>query len=152
MSQDCSPLEYSWKWNAPGSQPEVRYSWEPYNPGQDSCVNPLNHKHSHEYMRDIKRVVPHVDFTLCQHFLDILEQGDQPTSNLLHAVDQPRSEGFDLKSYVTPRDFKIPVDRDSITKREWHEAIEKLNPDNASHKALKEFLETNPEGKLMSPL
>jgi hypothetical protein len=156
MAHDGSPLEYSWKWNTPTTAPEVRYSWEAYNPGSDSCLNPKNHALSLDYMCDVPQVVPQVDFTWSRHFLKMIERGDRPASNFLHAVEFHRdtcnsNSGLDLKSYFLPRNFKLLVGGELETQDEWDEAIEALDPENASHRALKEFLANNPEGKKMVP-
>jgi hypothetical protein len=152
MAHDCSPLEYSWKWNLATSKPEVRYSWEPFNPGHDSCLDPLNHALSLEYMRDVATVVPNADFTWSRHFLELIERGDRPSSNFLHAVDHHRSEGLDLKSYFITRNSKLIVEGAPTTQDEWDEAITKLDPNNGSYHALKNFLANNSEGKLLSPV
>lgn len=151
MAHDGSPLEYSWKWNTPTTEPEIRYSWEAYNPGWDSCLNPKNHALSLEYMRDVPKVVPHVDFTWSRHFLKMIEAGDRRASNFLHAVEFHRSSGLDLKSYFLPRNFKLLVGGESETQDEWNDAISALDPNNTSHHALKEFLANNAEGKQMVP-
>jgi DMATS type aromatic prenyltransferase len=94
-------------------------------------------------MRDVPKVVPDVDFTLSRHFLGLIEQGDRQTSSFLHAIDH-RAQGLDLKSYF--------ITRDESTGKEWDEAITKLDPDNAAHHTLKNFLTNNSEGKLMFPM
>lgn len=151
MAHDGSPLEYSWKWNTATSEPEIRYSWEAFNPGEDSCLNPQNHALSLDYMRDVHRVVPNVDFTWSRHFLGLIEQGDRPASNFLHSVEYHRTQGIDLKSYFLPRNYKLLVGGESTTQAEWDEAITKLDPNNESHQALKEFLANNEEGKGLIP-
>lgn len=98
-------------------------------------------------MRDVLRVVPDADFTWSRHFLELIEQGDRPSSSFFHAVDHHHSKGLDLKSYLIRRDGE-----ELTTQNEWDEAITKLDPNNASHHAVKDFFANNPEGKLSSPV
>ncbi|KAI5868213.1 aromatic prenyltransferase [Durotheca rogersii] len=152
MAHDGSPLEYSWKWNTTNSLPEVRYSWEPYNPGADSTANPRNHEVSLDYMKHISKVVPQADFTWARHFLSEIETGDRPTSNFLHAVEFHRKKPFDLKSYFLPRATKLLEGGDSGVMKEWDDAVVKLDPKNPTREVLRKFLKTNPEGQALSPV
>ncbi|KAH7322473.1 aromatic prenyltransferase [Stachybotrys elegans] len=143
MAQDCSPIEYAWKWNTATSKPQISYSWEALNPGSESCQDPKNHRLSLQYMNDVRRVVPHADFTVSRFFLEAIENGTRKPSNFLHAIDHG-SERLELKSYL--------LVRDESTMNEWHDAITKLDPENPAHHALKGFLTENPEGRLFSPI
>lgn len=98
-------------------------------------------------MRSLARVIPQADFTWSQHFLGLIENGDRPSSNLIHDMDHHRSVGLDLKSYIVRRGGG-----ESTTQNEWDNAVTKLDSNNAIHHAIKDFLADNPEGKLSSPL
>ncbi|KAI1390512.1 aromatic prenyltransferase [Hypoxylon trugodes] len=152
MAHEGSPLEYSWKWNTTTSQPEIRYSWEPFNPGSDRNSNPLNHANSLDYMQTVSHIVRDVDFTWARHFLRELEKEDRPASYFLHAVEYNPAGKLGLKSYFAPRCFKLLEGGDSMVKKEWDDAITKLGPSNACRDNLMEFLANNPEGKLMKPI
>lgn len=102
-------------------------------------------------MRDVLKVVPEADFSLSLHFLNEIERDDQPASHFLHAVDHHQTRGLALKSYLSPQNYGNSVSRRSMTLNEFNAAISKLDPNNPSHEALKIFLETNPEGRLLNP-
>ncbi|KAI1810885.1 aromatic prenyltransferase [Poronia punctata] len=153
MAHEGSPLEYSWRWNSssPDSKPEIRYSWEPFNPGSGGTSDPSNHALSVDYMQKVAAVLPDVDFTWANHFLAEIEQGDRASSNFLHAVEFHREQPFDLKSYFLPRNLKLLEGGDSNTMEEWYRAIKKLSTHNPSCDVMMDFLANSPEGKIMVP-
>jgi hypothetical protein len=152
MAHDGSPLEYSWKWNTSNGEPDIRYSWEPFNPGSGTTADPQNHALSLDYMRKVTRVLPDVDFTWANFFLQEIETGDQPASRFLHAVEYNRTKKFGLKSYFLPRNYKLLEGGDSVTMKQWDESIVKLNPKNAGRDTLMNFLGNNAEGKVLEPV
>ncbi|KAI8933233.1 hypothetical protein NX059_009866 [Plenodomus lindquistii] len=151
MAHDGSPLEYSWKWNTSTGKPDVRYSWEPFNPGSGRTVDPRNHALSLDYMRTVKQVLPGADFTWITSLLEGIESGDQKASHFLHAVEYSQTKPFGLKSYFLPRDYKILQAGSATTMDEWDKVILKLNPNNAGRDILMKFLSSNPQGKLLQP-
>lgn len=151
MAHDGSPLEYSWKWNTSSGKPDVRYSWEPFNPGSGRTTDPQNHALSLDYMRTVKQVLPGVDFTWITSLLQEIEGGDQKASHFLHAVEYSQTKAFGLKSYFLPRDYKILQAGSATTMDEWDRVILKLNPNNAGRDTLMKFLSGNPQGKLLQP-
>lgn len=153
MAHDGSPLEYSWKWNTTTSEPDIRYSWEPFNPGADSIGNPKNHAISLDYMKKVPRVAPDADFTWARYFLAELEKdNDQPALRFLHAVEFNRTKKFGLKSYFLPRAYKLLEGGDSETMAEWDAAVMKLDPTNAGRKTLMDFIASNFEGQVLIPV
>lgn len=104
-------------------------------------------------MRDVATVVPDADFTLSRHFLNEFERQDRAASQFIDAVDHHQSQGLALKSYLVPRGYgeQDPASRKAMTLNEFHGAISKLDPNNSSHHAFKDFLETNSEGRLLNP-
>jgi hypothetical protein len=135
----------------PGSKPEVRYSWEPLNPGSGTTSDPLNHTISLDYMHHVPRTIADVDFTWARHFLSQIEQGNKKASRFLHAVEYHHAGQSDLKSYFLPRNYKLPQGGDPTTLGEWKKAIKQLDPRNANCDVLMEFLEKNSEGRLLTP-
>ncbi|RYO86223.1 hypothetical protein DL766_008931 [Monosporascus sp. MC13-8B] len=115
IAYDGSPLEYSWKWNTIGGEPDIRYSWEAINDTSGTAVDPLNHDPTLEYMEKVPSVLPGTDFIWYRHFLaelynpdrsvyaKELEQGDPPATTLMHAVEYNKNTSFGLKSYFLPR-------------------------------------------------
>lgn len=152
MAHEGSPLEYSWKWNTSGSEPDIRYSWEPFNPGSLRTTDPLNQSLSIDYMRRVGEVVPGVDFTWANQLLAEIESGDRAASHFLHAVEFHRTKEFTLKSYFMPRNSELLHEADHADYDEWWRAIENLGSTNASRDVLTHFLKNNPEGQAMVPV
>ncbi|KAJ8107192.1 hypothetical protein ONZ43_g6811 [Nemania bipapillata] len=150
LTYDGSPLEYSWKWNTSESEPDIRYSWEPFNPGRGTS-DPLNHALSIDYMQHVRDLIPGVDFTLAKHLLAEIESGDRHASDFLHATEFNRDKNFSLKSYFFPRNAKPLQAGDSSTLMEWVQAIEKLGTKNASLDLLIDFITNSSEGQVMVP-
>lgn len=156
IADDGSPLEYSWKWNTTTSKPDVRYSWEPFQPGLSSASS-VTEKHavSLGYMHLMPSVVPYVDFSWTRYFLAELERGgiEQRALKMFHAVDFHRSKQFGLKSYFLSRSLKVREDGDDDgTLEEWDAAILKLDPSNIGRRMVMDFLKTNAEGRLLTPM
>ncbi|KAI1752886.1 aromatic prenyltransferase [Xylaria castorea] len=152
MAHEGSPLEYSWKWNTAGSEADIRYSWEPFNPGSRGTGDPLNHALSVSFMQRVGAVVPGVDFTWATKLLAEIETGHRAASHFLHAVEFHRTKEFTLKSYFMPRNSELLHEGDPTTLEEWWHAVEKLGTVNASRDVLMDFIKNNPEGQVMVPV
>ncbi|KAI1169931.1 aromatic prenyltransferase [Nemania sp. FL0916] len=152
MAHEGSPLEYSWKWNTAGSEADIRYSWEPFNPATCGTSDPLNHALSVGFMQRVRAVVPGANFTWTTKLLAEIETGDRAASHFLHAVEFHRTKEFTLKSYFMPRNSELLHEGDLTTLEEWWHAIEKLSPVNASRDVLMNFIKNNPEGQIMVPV
>jgi hypothetical protein len=150
LTYDCSPLEYSWKWNTSEGEPDIRYSWEPFNPGHGTS-DPLNHALSTDYMQAVKDLFPGTDFTLATHFLAEIERGDRVPAPFLQATEFHRRKNWGFKSYFFPRNAGWLRAGDSSTLGEWLQAIGKLNANNASRDLLVNFLENDANGQVMIP-
>jgi 4-O-dimethylallyl-L-tyrosine synthase len=55
MTDDYSPVEYSWKWGGGDSAPEVRYSIEPIGHLAGTARDPLNQKATCEFLTQLHR-------------------------------------------------------------------------------------------------
>lgn len=55
MTDDYSPVEYSWKWGAGGSAPEVRYSIEPIGRLAGTARDPLNQQATCDFLTQLHR-------------------------------------------------------------------------------------------------
>ena len=162
VSYDGSPLEYSWKWNTTGGEPDIRYSWEAINSASGTAADPLNHDPTLDYMAKVSSVLPDADFTWYRHFLaelynpdravyaKELENGDPPATTLMHAVEYNKNASFGLKSYFLP--MKLFQGGDPATLQQWDNAIVKLHPGRShpGRDALMNFLATSAEGQLMT--
>ncbi|KAI0469319.1 dimethylallyl tryptophan synthase GliD1 [Xylaria cf. heliscus] len=160
LGVEGSPIEYSWKWNTPTSEPDVRFTMEAINQFTGSAMDPLNQTASREMLHRIAEAVPTVDLTWVNHFLatlydhDISKYGEEAalgahfTSTILTAAEfLPR--GLSIKTYFLPR--RLGQTEGQIPLAQWEESLTKLDPNSVARAALHKFLGENPEGKLLSP-
>jgi DMATS type aromatic prenyltransferase len=64
MTDDFSPLEYSWNWDTPASGPKVRYSVELVGPNAGNSIDPFNQTSTVDLSRRLRRQLPGMDLTL----------------------------------------------------------------------------------------
>ncbi|ROV98477.1 hypothetical protein VPNG_08538 [Cytospora leucostoma] len=159
LGVEGSPMEYSWKWNTPTSEPDVRFTMEAINRFAGTSLDPLNQTASREMLHRISEAVPTIDLTWVNHFFATLFDHDISKYNaeaaagahfatsVCHAVEF-LPKGLSLKTYFVPRrlghEGQIPLAL-------WEESLGKLNPDSAARATLYDFLNNNPEGKHLSP-
>ncbi|KAI1493819.1 dimethylallyl tryptophan synthase GliD1 [Biscogniauxia mediterranea] len=159
LGLDGTPIEYSWKWNTAGKQPDVRYATEPIGQAPGSEIDPLNQQALKELLHGLTAVMPAVDLSWVNHFMATLYDHDNSkyvqeaaagasigTSVQLAAEFKP--SGISLKTNFFPRKLgeNGPMSVDS-----WESAIGQLDPENDSRRALTHFLATSPEGKFLTP-
>lgn len=161
LGVEGSPMEYSWKWNTPTSEPDVRFTMEAINQFTGTAMDPLNQTASREMLHRIAEAVPTIDLTWVNHFLATLYDHDNAkyveeaaagahfTSTVLTAAEfLPR--GLSMKTYFLPR--RLGQTEGQIPMAQWEESLVKLDPNSEARAALHKFLNNNPEGKLLSPL
>ncbi|RYP67279.1 hypothetical protein DL770_008646 [Monosporascus sp. CRB-9-2] len=159
LGAEGSPIEYSWKWNTPGGEPEVRYCIEAINEFTGSSLDPLNQLANRELLYRLETVMPSLDLTWVNHFIATLYDHDNSkyvqeaaagahfTTTIMTAVEFLQTGHF-LKTYFIPRKLgqegQAPL---SV----WEESLAKLDPTNEARAALYDFLSNNAEGKLFTP-
>ncbi|KAL4915641.1 tryptophan dimethylallyltransferase-domain-containing protein [Aspergillus aurantiobrunneus] len=159
MQLDGTPFEFSWKWNAPDGEPDVRIGLEPIGPMAGTSLDPLNHSATREVLHKLSSVVPGADLTWTHHFLATLFDHDYDKytkeaangaligTSLILSLEFLR-ESTGIKTYFQPRMLNqhglLDISR-------WEASFQKLHPDAPSRTALHEFLSTNAEGKLLKP-
>ncbi|KAI1124398.1 dimethylallyl tryptophan synthase GliD1 [Nemania abortiva] len=160
LGVEGSPIEYSWKWNTPTKEPDVRYTMEPINRFTGTAMDPLNQAPSREMLYRISEAVPTVDLTWVNHFFATLydhdvskyvkeaEAGAHFSTTVMHAAEF-LPKGLSMKTYFIPR--VLGQTEGQITLARWEESLNKLDPNNPARNVLNEFLKTNPEGQLLSP-
>ena len=161
LGVEGSPMEYSWKWNSPTSEPDVRFTMEAINQFTGGAMDPLNQTASREMMHRIAEAVPTIDLTWINHFLATLFDHDVAkytqekatgahfTSTVLTAVEF-LPKGLSMKTYFLPR--RLGQTEGQIPMTQWEESLAKLDPNSAARAKLHKFLDHNFEGKLLSPL
>ncbi|KAI2643565.1 dimethylallyl tryptophan synthase GliD1 [Xylaria nigripes] len=160
LGVDGSPIEYSWKWNTPNKEPDVRYTMEPINQFTGTAMDPLNQTASKEMLHRISEIVPTVDLTWYNHFLATLfdhdmskyakeaKEGAHFSTTVVHAAEF-LPKGLSIKTYFVPR--LLGQTKGQIMLAQWEQSLQKLEAHNAARAALNEFLTTNLEGQLLSP-
>ena len=161
LGVEGSPMEYSWKWNTPTSKPDVRFTMEAINQFTGSPMDPLNQDASREMLHRLEAAVPSVDLTWVNHFLATLydhdrrkyvheaEAGAHFTTTVMTAAEF-LPKGLNMKTYLIPR--KLGQTEGQVPMKVWEDSFMQLDPNNAARAAMHEFLNSNPEGKLLSPL
>lgn len=160
LQLDGTPFEFSWKWNNPGGEPDVRFGLEPIGPMAGTSLDPLNHLAMREILYKLSSAVPGSDLTWTHHFLATLfdhdyakytqkaaTMGSSIGTSLVYSLEfQRKSTG--LKTYFHPRKLDQQAFLDIPS---WEASFRGLHPNSPSRTAVHEFLSTNPEGKLLKP-
>lgn len=161
LGVEGAPIEYSWKWNTATTKPDVRYTVEVINQFSGTEMDPLNQDPSRELLNRLKTVLPSVDLTWTNHFLATLYDHDRSkyvqeaatgahyASNVLIAAEIVPKR-LTMKSYFIPR--RLGQSQGLIPVSMWEESLAQLDPTNAARTAVYDFVSTNSEGKLLSPL
>lgn len=68
MTDDHSPIEYSWKWSFGSKKPEIRYAIEPISPLAGSMQDPFNQAATQTLMHNLAKSMPELDLTWFDHF------------------------------------------------------------------------------------
>ena len=112
MTDDFSPIEYSWKWAKDCKAPEVRYGVEPLSLHAGSALDPLNQMPTRALLQQVRQVMPDdIDLTWFDHFLrsifggettsPVPGQGTQNRSSLFLAFEMVRNR-IAVKAYFIP--------------------------------------------------
>ncbi|POS75482.1 hypothetical protein DHEL01_v206124 [Diaporthe helianthi] len=72
MTDDHSPIEYSWKWGLGSNAPDVRYGIEAIGSMAGTISDPLNQRTTRELLHQLKAIYPETDLTWFHHFDRIL--------------------------------------------------------------------------------
>ncbi|KAJ5704044.1 aromatic prenyltransferase [Penicillium malachiteum] len=69
MTDDHTPIEYSWKWKSGGRAPEIRYSIEPISIQGDSYrTDPMNQSPTVDLLHNLSHSIPSLDMTWFNDF------------------------------------------------------------------------------------
>jgi DMATS type aromatic prenyltransferase len=161
LGVEGSPMEYSWKWNTPTKEPDVRFTMEAINQFTGTALDPLNQTASREMLHRIAEAVPSVDLTWANHFFATLfdhdlskyaeeaKAGAHFSTTIANAAEFLPG-GLSIKTYFSPR--KLGQTGGPISLALWEESLAKLDANNAARAVLHKFLSDNPEGKTLNPL
>lgn len=115
MTDDFSPVEYSWCWDTPKGPPRIRFSVEAIGPDAGTQSDPFNQEMTTELVRHVESVASNVDWKLFNHFRNAFcEQGLEKrasegcddlekshTSSIFMAFELHKSEVV-VKAYFDP--------------------------------------------------
>lgn len=161
VTDDFSPLEYSWSWNKVSQDPpKIRFTIELIGPGAGSRDDPFNQTANMDAAYEIAATYPYIDLTWLQHFsAAFVDPKLSPStfSDTSHSTASPSSIflAFDLahNGQVAMKAYLIPVKAEQIgvTRLEVvSEAIEALPYAFPSFVTLQRFLSTHPLGRDIS--
>ncbi|GAM40056.1 hypothetical protein TCE0_034f12102 [Talaromyces pinophilus] len=68
MTDDHSPIEYSWKWSPGDRAPEVRYSIEAIGDEAGSREDPMNQASTVDLLQQLNHFIPELDLVWFEHF------------------------------------------------------------------------------------
>ena len=156
VTDDFSPLEYSWSWNKGRSDaPKVRFTIELIGPAAGSESDPFNASAALDTARDIASNYPNVDLTWFHHFLSAFVDPHLPPSKSesSHAIASPSSAflAFDLNHNggIAMKAYLIPVKAEQVHVSRLElvsDAIHNLPNDFPSLSILESFLSAHPLG------
>ncbi|KAI0449666.1 dimethylallyl tryptophan synthase GliD1 [Xylaria acuta] len=163
LGVEGSPIEYSWKWNKAGGEPEVRYTIEAIDHFSGTALDPLNQHSSRELLHRLDEVASYSNLSLANHFfatlydhdtskyVDEAQSGTHHSTTIMIAAELVREgrEGYMFKTYFIPRllgqaDGQLPLSK-------WEDSFAKLHPVSVARTRLHEFLADSHAGKSLKP-
>ena len=63
MTDDFTPLEFSWNWGTGTKVPEIRYSVEAVGPESGTSIDPFNQERTMDLISQLRSHLPHTDWT-----------------------------------------------------------------------------------------
>ena len=161
MTDDFSPLEYSWNWDA-ADHPKVRYSIEAIGTHAGSNVDPYNRSATFKIIDNLRQALPHTNWQWFNHFAEMLDAPD--SSSLMTSgqnqdlLSSPSSIflafEFDERE-IAMKAYFIPVKAKQSGESPFaivDHAIQGLpgttvSSDLRAHQQLQRFIQTSPLGK-----
>ena len=174
MTDDFSPIEYSWNWGTGSKPPDVRYSIEAIGPEAGTLSDPFNQKMTLDLVDELRSKLPHADWT----WFNILRESFQINSSPVgafrptelpskppgHSSQSSVFLAFELQRgrSIVPKAYLVPVRALSTGESPLSVVSEgiaslaatdhTLNSNFTAYSHLLHFLTTHPEGRLLSVL
>ena len=152
MTDDFSPIEYSWKWGSGDEKPEIRVSTELIGPYAGTVVDPYNQAATTELLVQMSSAIPSVDITWFHKFVDTFQHRETDKavdcdwgSSMFTAFEFSETE-IGVKAYFVPRS---PSRSKEFLSTGFRDAVQMLNVKNTSSEAfevLLDFLKEDPDG------
>ncbi|OCK77494.1 aromatic prenyltransferase [Lepidopterella palustris CBS 459.81] len=81
LTNDGSPLEYSWKWNSKDGNPEIRYCIEAIGSQAGKSEDPVNYFETEKLLLQLAPVLPGLDLTWFEHFTKAFDMHRETNTN-----------------------------------------------------------------------
>lgn len=174
MTDDFSPIEYSWNWGTGDKPPDVRYSIEAIGSEAGMVGDPFNQKMTLDLVGELRSMLPHADWTwfnilqesfqttysstgtLTSTELPIRHPGYSSPSSLFLAFELRRGRPIVPKAYLVPvralttGESPLSVVTQGVESLAANDPV--LSGDFSAYANLLHFLDSHPEGRLLSVL
>ena len=157
MTDDFSPLEYSWSWDARG-HPKIRYSIEAIGPDAGTVVDPFNRAQTMVLINQLREALPETNWQWFHHFADTFhEDEDMDYRDVSHGRGCSNQSSiflaFELdglkvavKAYFIPIKSAQTGEAPLATVTQAIERLEYPGDSITAHKDLHDFMLHNPSG------
>ncbi|KAJ5711883.1 aromatic prenyltransferase [Penicillium malachiteum] len=117
MTDDHTPIEYSWKWKSGGRAPEIRYSIEPFSIHGDSYhTDSMNQAPTVDLLHQLSQSMPSLDMTCFNHFQRSLLGPGTPASTHPEAGRSSLFLAFEIvHGRIGVKAYFLPVETPSLT-------------------------------------
>lgn len=155
MTDDHSPVEYSWKWGSGGGAPEIRYSVEPIGRRAGSSADPLNQEATCDLLTRLRAgKLPGLDLEWFEHFKSELLGPGTPASKAAVASQSTLFLAFEVgagpvgvKAYFIPVEAPGNSAMNQISRAVASAGCSSL----AAFTRLNDFLSSDPYGRTVKP-
>ncbi|KAF6834478.1 dimethylallyl tryptophan synthase [Colletotrichum plurivorum] len=155
MTDDHSPVEYSWKWSSDGGAPEIRYSIEPIGRRAGSSADPLNQEATCDFLARLRGGgLPGLDLEWFEHFKRGLLGPGTPASKAAAASQSTLFLAFEVGAGpVGVKAYFIPVEGpgNSAMNQISRTIASAGCPSLAAISRLHGFLRNDPLGRTVKP-
>jgi len=119
MTDDFSPLEYSWNWDTPNMAPKVRYSIEAISTMAGSSVDPFNRISTLELSRQLSESFPETNWSQFEalksaFFNQSFSRTCKEDSEIVSAPQSSIFLAFELGHSIATKAYFIPVKAEQV--------------------------------------
>lgn len=156
LTEDGTPIEYSWKWNTADETPEIRYSFEAIGDQTGTDQDPLNKVAANTFFDQLKPLLPSLDTTWLDQFADLLCSYDKESfgtaplykrGSILIALEH-LSNDIGAKAYLLPT-RRTPSDHPTFAR--ISSAVRTVTPENQALDEIMAFVSSNAYGATLRP-
>lgn len=157
MTDDFSPLEYSWNWDARGN-PKIRYSIEAIGPDAGTAIDPWNRVQTMKLVDQLGSALPETDWQWFHHFADTFHEDDDVNfGNVSHGKNSNTQSSIFLafefdglnvaaKAYFIPVKSAQTGEAPIAIVAQAIESLKHAGGGITAHKDLHDFMLHNPLG------